>query len=92
VEEAATVSRGKGIALPYASAAARAEEVCRQTAENSNSMLQDVLGRRRTELAAINGAIVREAEVLGIPTPLNAAFLALMTATEQTYARRVETS
>jgi 2-dehydropantoate 2-reductase len=34
-------------------------------------MLQDVLSGRPTEIDAINGAIVREAEKVGIPTPVN---------------------
>jgi 2-dehydropantoate 2-reductase len=34
-------------------------------------MLQDVSSRRRTEIEAINGAIVERAEKLGVPTPTN---------------------
>ena len=43
----------------------------RNAAENQASMLQDVSSRRRTEIEAINGAIVERAEKLGVPTPAN---------------------
>jgi 2-dehydropantoate 2-reductase len=34
-------------------------------------MLQDVLKGKLTEVAMMNGAIAREGERLGIPTPVN---------------------
>lgn len=43
--------------------------VCRKTAENSSSMLQDVLAGRPTELAWINGEIVRIAHGKGVSVP-----------------------
>lgn len=46
-------------------------EVLRQTADNRSSMLQDVEQRRRTEIDALNGAVVREGQRLGVPTPIN---------------------
>ena len=47
------------------------EAVCKATASNISSMLQDVLRRKRTEIDAINGAIVREARKAGIEAPIN---------------------
>ena len=41
-------------------------------------MLQDVLAHRPTEIAALNGGIVREGGNAGIPTPLNATIAALI--------------
>lgn len=46
-------------------------EVCLATANNISSMLQDVRARRVTEIDAINGALVKKAAELGIPTPVN---------------------
>lgn len=71
VIEAAAVARAKGIDLPYPDPLARVKEVCRLTADNVASMLQDVLGQRITEVGFINGAIVREGEKYGISTPVN---------------------
>ncbi len=70
VEEAAAVARAKGIGIAP-EPVARTLAVCRATAENSSSMLQDVRKRRRTEIEAINGAIIAEAEALGIAVPAN---------------------
>ncbi|MBI3764848.1 MAG: 2-dehydropantoate 2-reductase [Chloroflexi bacterium] len=69
--EAAEVARAKGIALPYPDPAARVREVARATAANRSSMFQDILRGAPTEIDAINGAVVREWEQLGVATPVN---------------------
>ncbi|HSR36140.1 MAG TPA: ketopantoate reductase C-terminal domain-containing protein, partial [Desulfurivibrionaceae bacterium] len=58
-------------------------EVCRTTATNISSMLQDVRKRRLTEIAAINGAVVAIAERLGIATPINRELTREIRALEQ---------
>ena len=45
--------------------------VCKQTARNISSMLQDVRNHRPTEIDAINGAISCLGKKVNIPTPLN---------------------
>ncbi|NOR24382.1 MAG: 2-dehydropantoate 2-reductase [Desulforhopalus sp.] len=45
--------------------------VCRKTAKNVSSMLQDVRNKRRTEIDAINGAVVTLGKESGIDTPEN---------------------
>lgn len=89
VREAAAVARAKGITLPYPDPMERVLEVCRATAENIASMLQDVLNERMTEVAFINGAIVREGKVLGISTPVNIVLTCLVQAIEETYKERI---
>jgi 2-dehydropantoate 2-reductase len=89
VAEAAAVARERRIQLPYPDPVARVEEVCRLTAENLNSMLQDIIRRRRTEVEAINGAVLREGEAAGVRTPVNAVLAFLVTALEQTQGSRV---
>lgn len=49
------------------------------------SMLQDVEARRPTEIEAINGAVVRQGELVGIPTPLNAALATLILGREASW-------
>jgi 2-dehydropantoate 2-reductase len=49
------------------------------------SMLEDVLSRRPTEIDFITGALVREAERLGVPAPLNAAVYRLVKAKEASW-------
>ncbi|MFI5198127.1 MAG: ketopantoate reductase family protein [Thermoanaerobaculia bacterium] len=69
--EVAAVALAKGIALPFADAAAEARRVAAATASNLSSMLQDVLRGAPTEVEAINGAVVREGARAGVPTPIN---------------------
>ncbi len=71
VTEALMVAQAKGIQLGYADPVAHTKEVCKLTAENKASMLQDILHKRKTEIDMINGAIVREGTKLGIQTPAN---------------------
>jgi 2-dehydropantoate 2-reductase len=54
--------------------------------DHKASMLQDVEARRATEVDYLNGGIVRFGEERGVPTPLNAAILALVKGLESTWA------
>jgi 2-dehydropantoate 2-reductase len=49
-----------------------AQQVARTTATNRSSMFQDVERAIPTEIEALCGAVVREGERLGVPTPVNA--------------------
>ena len=69
VEEAAQVAEALGIRLLYDHPAEKVAGVCEATAGNIASMLQDILKEKRTEIEQINGAVVRETERTGIPTP-----------------------
>ena len=70
VHEAEAVARASGITIsvdPLQAALA----ICKSTARNISSMLQDRRHQRATEIDAINGAVVREGTRLGIATPFN---------------------
>lgn len=84
VLEAASVAQAKGIAIAP-DPVARTIAVCRATASNISSMLQDVRGNRQTEIEAINGAVLEEARQLGIPAPVNAQLFAAVKSLEKTY-------
>lgn len=51
------------------------EDVCRQTAANRSSMLQDVDAARGTEIAFLNGEVLRRAAAHKLQLPLNRALL-----------------
>ncbi len=68
---------------------ARLLTICQATAPNVNSMLQDVLHARRTEIDAINGAIVRTAQQYRLPTPVNRTLWHLIETIERTYPQQV---
>lgn len=70
-EEGAAVAVRKGIELLYDNPVRAVTEVCRNTAENFSSMLQDIRRGRKTEIDAINGAIIREAGALNVPVPIH---------------------
>jgi len=63
----------------------RVFKVAEATALNRSSMGQDVDNRRQTEIAAINGFIVREAKRLGLKAPVNFALTALVQTLEYHY-------
>ena len=89
VKEAVAVAVAKNIQFPYPDPLARVMEVCRDTAGNIASMLQDVLKERITEVDFINGAIVREGITLGIPTPVNHTLTCLVKTIQETYEERI---
>jgi 2-dehydropantoate 2-reductase len=86
-EETATVARALGFTLPYADAAVRVRQHCRDVGDSKPSMLQDMERGRPTEIDAINGAVVREGKRLGVPTPYNEALLLLVKAREEVSSR-----
>ena len=55
--------------------------------EHKASMLQDTLARRPTEVASLNGGIVKFGAETGVPTPLNQAILALIEGLEHSWTR-----
>ena len=85
VGEAAEVAKRKGIRLTYDGPISHVKEVCRLTAANKSSMLQDVMNKRRTEIDVINGAIVKEGERIGVPTPANKVVTNLISVIQQNY-------
>ena len=85
VHEAVAVTKAKKIVIPYTDPLGRVVDVCKATAGNVASMLQDVLNKKRTEIDSINGAVVREGAALGIPTPVNSTLTSLVRALEETY-------
>jgi len=63
----------------------RVFKVAEATAVNRSSMGQDADNRRQTEIAAINGFIVREAKRIGLEAPVNFALTALVQTLEYHY-------
>lgn len=89
VDEAVAVAAAKKIHLAYENPLARVEEVCKLTAGNVSSMLQDVLAKRRTEIGTINGAVAWLGGGVGVPTPTNELLTLLVQTIEQSYDIRI---
>jgi 2-dehydropantoate 2-reductase len=70
ISEAAEVAGKKGIRIE-GDPIHKARAIAEATRKNRSSMGQDVDFKRKTEIDAINGAVVREAKRLGISVPYN---------------------
>ena len=68
VVEAVKVATSEGYRFPY-SLVEKTEEICRKTAGNTSSMLQDMRNGKPTEIDAISGEILARAEAAALPTP-----------------------
>ena len=84
VSEVVAVARKKGI-LIEGDPIEKVKAVAEATRENRCSMGQDFDNRRKTEIDVINGAVVREAERLGIPVPYNQMITDLIKVIEKTF-------
>ena len=86
VTEAMAVAAALDIEVP-ADSLEITRDVCARTRHNISSMLQDVRGKRRTEIDAINGAVIHAARRLGLATPENDRLTAQVKALEQSYLK-----
>lgn len=82
VEEACAVAKQKGVMIHFADPVGKVMQVCKATATNQSSMLQDILNGTKTEIDYINGAIVAEGTSCGVPTPYNQILTRLVRALE----------
>jgi 2-dehydropantoate 2-reductase len=84
VSEAVEVARRKGIPIE-GNPLEKVKAVAEATRDNRCSMGQDLDNKRRTEIDAINGAVVREAERMKISVPYNLMISNLIRVIERTY-------
>jgi 2-dehydropantoate 2-reductase len=84
VKEAMLVARAKGVEIDP-DMPERVLTIARSTAVNRSSMGQDVDRRERTEIDAINGAIVAFGQEAHIPTPVNQTLTRLVKILEASY-------
>ena len=82
IDEILAVVERKGIRLAEPAARKKIKDHCR-VRYNRPSMMQHVEQGRRTEIDALNGALVREAKALGIAVPYNEAIVAVVKGLER---------
>ncbi|MEO8132599.1 MAG: ketopantoate reductase family protein [Betaproteobacteria bacterium] len=82
IDEIMAVVERKKLALPEADPRKKIKDHCRMR-YNKPSMMQHIEQGRRTEIDALNGALVREAKALGIATPYNEAVVAVVKGLEK---------
>jgi 2-dehydropantoate 2-reductase len=78
--EVVAVARAQGILLDPERVDATVAHAAEHLGTLRTSMLQDVERGGRLEYDAINGAVVRCGEAIGVPTPLHRVFVALLSA------------
>ena len=83
VEETARVLQAANIKLTYNSPVTQVEQYLAHTADHLPTMLQDLFKKRRTEIEALNGAVVKLAESLGLDAPVNRTLMLLVQTLEQ---------
>jgi len=84
VHESVDLVEAKGIKLIFQDPESEVLKVCKGTSGNLNSMLQDILAGRRTEIDFINGAIAVHARSLGLKAPVNETLTMLIRSLEAT--------
>lgn len=71
IKEAIEIAKINGLKLPEKDYISIAYDIAEKTADNKNSMLQDILNRKATEIDFINGRILKYAVELGVKVPVN---------------------
>jgi 2-dehydropantoate 2-reductase len=84
VLEGVAVARRKGVHIEE-DPIEKVRKAIEATKENRSSMGQDFDHRQKTEIDAINGAVVREAQPFGIAVPFNQAVTDLVKAIEKSF-------
>jgi 2-dehydropantoate 2-reductase len=90
VNEAVAVAQALNITLPYDDPVAHVLQVATATAANRSSTLQDVLRGSPSEIATINGAVVRYAHTCGISVPINHLLCDMMDIVDTTTENRIQ--
>lgn len=85
--ETVRVAQALGLDIEPDERIARIHAVLTNAGPGKASMLQDVEGRRRTEIETINAAVVRAGEQHGVDVPLNRAMVALVSGLERSWSR-----
>jgi 2-dehydropantoate 2-reductase len=88
VEEAVTIAERRGVHLTFSDPLETVYRVAQKTGGNRSSMLQDFDRKRRSEIDFINGAILREAEALGLEVPVNRAVTRLVRVLDTVHAEK----
>jgi 2-dehydropantoate 2-reductase len=78
--ESARVAEKLGIGLPYPDPVEMVENIAQKTGSNYSSMYIDFHRGGPTEIDAINGAIIRKGDEVGVPTEFNTAMWMLVNA------------
>lgn len=90
LDEAAAVAEAAGVELDAADAHRVLDQILGKegTGANKSTLCVDILNERPTEIDFINGVVVRLGRQFGVPTPVNATFVAAVKGLESRYLKR----
>lgn len=91
-QECCAVAEAKGIHGLAEEMEQEGERLLQGFSDYYPSMAQDILRRRPTEIAHMNGAIVRFGRELGVPTPVNQLITDMILTIQSNYAYRKQVS
>lgn len=89
LHETVKVANARGVAAREEAVMKSIEDAYTVHKDHLTSMAQDILRKRLTEIKAINGAIVREAEKAGVEAPVTKVLYWMIRILEQTYDKQV---
>lgn len=90
IYEGVMVAEADGTYFDRREALESVHKVCEAVPNGYASMYQDRKNRRKTEIDKINGAVVEQAKLYGVPTPYNSLVVDLIHAVEGTYDDKPE--
>jgi 2-dehydropantoate 2-reductase len=85
IHEIVQVAHVRGFQLQHEDIYHQVNDVCIKTAKNFSSMLQDILAKKQTEIASLNGMIVSYAEKYGVNASTNALLTQLIKAKSMSF-------
>ncbi len=85
IKEAIMIAKKKSVSLSEKDFVALTYEVAKNTASNKNSMLQDILKGKKTEIDFINGRISKYAKEMNISVPINEFITVLIKGLETSF-------
>lgn len=86
--EVSVVGESNGVNISLESVFATIEFACSQHKDHKPSMLQDLLSGHRTEVEALNGAVVKYAHKTNTDAPLNKTLATLVSLAENSQSKR----
>lgn len=84
IDEIAAIAIAEGVPVTRAALATAVDNIAKVMPQALSSTAQDLQAGRRTEIDDLNGFVVRRGAALGIPTPVNRTFQALVKFAETT--------
>jgi 2-dehydropantoate 2-reductase len=80
IKEISQVADAKGLYLKQEEIYHQVKDVCFKTTKNFSSMLQDIMAKKQTEIASLNGMVVTYGKQCGIDVPMNTSLTELIKA------------